>query len=599
MSTLTSFQIPSTNQILQSMINDYLAMTTYNGYTLSVDPGSEIYIRFSGIAGQLGVLYNMANILVNSKLIDTATGSDLDRVANDFGLQRRGATPASGFVQLVSGVPISLGAGATLTGPNGLQFEVSVNGTYNNGQNVPVISVDQGNQANLPVGSIMVWSVPQANMQATCLVSVAITGGANAEDDNALRNRLYLTLQAPPQAGNSQYLTNIAGNSDGSIQQAFVYSNFNGAGTQLIALTGYQTSSYIGRDIPHLPTDGYVQPYGLSELSPGLVAQPTGYGPYNQYSLGTDNFGVTGAVAIGNPGSNLSTDTSTIYGQLPGPVANPYATVITTVNNTPSDIAAVLTLPYPVGAPNNGYGNGWQDFTPWPNPDGVYVDDYCKVTAVTSTTNITIAAPSSGLVHTTGNGMTGAAAVSAQTYSNNTPTPNATHIQWVNRSDYADDGWQVVTATITSATDNGNDTWTVTLDTPLVYPVDGYDFYNKTQVTTGQFIFPASINAQSYLNCVMQQYALLGPGQVTSSQGLLVLGASRYPSPNAQFPTTVGVQLERALVSNNTEVYAASVNPEDAYNSAYNVPGVNSPPNIWIPRHIAFHPIEFYNFGVT
>lgn len=601
---LTSFQAPSFQQILQSLLNDYRALTTFYGYNLSVDPGSEIYLRFSAMAGQMAVLYQLMNVLTNSKLIDTATGSDLDRVANAFGLQRRGATSASGFVQLSASVPQTLIIGTTLGGPNGLQYQVSTTGVYNPNQNVPVNSVDTGTSANLAIGNIMSWTSPQPNMQSTCLVSIAITGGANAEDDDTLRARLYLTLQSPPQMGNDQQVITVAGSVDGLIQQAFVYSNFNGAGTQLVALSGYQTTSYVGRDIPHLQLDGYVKPYGINQLQPGLVVQsdgPLAYGPYNTYTSYTKNLG-----------QNLSADTNAIYGQLPGPIANPFATVITTVNNKPADVGAVLTLPYPVGAGTNGFGNGWMDFTPWPNPDGYYVNDgYCKVTAVQGPGavvngqtgfGITVRAPSSGTTHTN------PPFASALTYSNNTPTPGTTHIQWVNRSDFQDSGWLVVTATVLGAQDNGNDTWNLTLDTPLVFGPDGYDFYGNTQVAVGDFIFPASVNAQNYLNTMMQQFALLGPGQVTSNQGLLVLGAARYPSANAQFPNVIGVQAERALVTNNNEVYAASVNAGNftlnaqpnlasAYNTAYNPPAVNAPPNIYVPRNIGFYTQEIYGFG--
>jgi hypothetical protein len=389
--------------------------------------------------------------------------------------------------------------------------------------------------------------------------------------------------------GNGQQVVVVAGSVDSLIQQPFIYNNFNGAGTQLVSLIGYQTTSYIGRDIPHLPTDGYVTTYGLTALQPGLIAQMGGFGAYNQYSLE-------------NQGANLSGDVSAIYGQMPGPVANPFSTVITTINNLPSDIATVLTLPYPVGAPSNGFGNGWQDFTPWPNPDGYYVDNFCSVVSVqgVGTTigtqtgfGITINAPSSGVVHTNGNGSN----IPAQTYNTNTPTPGATHIQWINRSDSQDTGWIPITATVLGATDNGNDTWSIVLDTPLVFQTDGYDFYGNSGVAVGDFIFPAAVNTQSYVNGIMTNYALLGPGQATSNQGLLSLGAARYPSANAQFPATMGVQVEKYLETNNNEVYAASINPQSAYNTAYTSPPVNAPVNVWIPRNMGFYPIEFYGFG--
>ena len=586
---ITAFNPPSFSQILQAYLDDYRAITSYYGYNLSVDPGSEIYLRFSTEATQRTVLYQLLGTLVNSKLVDTASGADLDRVANDFGLQRRTATAAQGFVQLFASVPQTLIVGSTLTGPNSLQYQVSQTAIYNPNDSVPITSVDLGSQTNLPVGSILSWSSVLPNMQSVCLVSIAVTGGADTEDDSTLRSRVFLTLQSPPQMGNGQQMVQVAGSVDGVIQQAFVYSNFNGAGTQLIALTGYQTSSYIGRDIPHLQLDGYAKPYGVSQLQPGLQVQAGGYGAYNKYTLAAHNLG-----------SNLSTDTSAIYGQMPGTVANPYATVITTVNNTPSDVAAVLTLPYPVGSSVNGLGGGWLNSSAWPVPDGYYVTNNCAVLSVQGVGTIiagqkgygiTISAPSSGTTHTS------PPHTSSLTYSSNTPTPGATKIQWVNRSDEQDTGWLVVTAKVIAATDNANDTWSLVLDTPLVFGTSGTDFYGNTAVAVGDFIFPASTNAQNYLNVLMDQFAMLGAGQVTSAQGLLTLGASRYPSPSAVFPSVIGVQTERALVTQNAEVFAASVNPASAYNTAFNAPTTNAPPNIFIPRNLGFYPSENYNFG--
>lgn len=615
MPPLTNISIPTYSQILTSMLSNMQTLTAYyqynNGQGLSISPGSELYLRFATIAGQRAVQYQMMNVLVNSKLISTATGADLDAVAANFGLKRRGAQSSQGFVQLVSTVPITLSVGSILTGSNSLQFQVARFGVYSPGSNVQIASVDRGSQTNLSVGSILTWQNSQANMQSTCQVSVAVTGGIDAEDDATLRNRLYLSLQSPAAMGNGQNLTTLSGAVDGLVQQAFVYSNFNGAGTQLITLAGYQTSSYIGRDIPHLLSDGYVKPYGVLGLSPGLLPQTAaqsglssaGYGAYNYYSAA---YGNTDA---GNYGSNLSADTSAIYGQLPGGVANPYATVITTVNNVPSNLAAVLTLPYPVGSAQNGFGNGWVDAAPFPNPDGFYVTTapaVVSVQGVNSTISsggqttppaagfgITITAPSTGLIHTN------PPFVSKQVYNNNSPTAGASHINWVNRSDAQENGWSVVQATIIDFKDLGNDTWQLILDTPLTFGSDGYDFYSNTEVAIGDYIFPASVNAQSYINQIMIEYALLGPGQATASQGLLALGAARFPSSNANFPTTIGVQLEKALVENFNEVYQAVVSPTNgtAVNTAYLAPSVNSPPNIFVPHQIGLFPIEFWGFG--
>ena len=620
-----AFTLPTYQELLQAMISDMIQASSYYGYGngngVSVVPGSELYLRFSTIAGQLAVQDQLMLTLVNNNLISTSSGSNLDAVAANFGLQRRGATNSQGFVQLTSTIPITLQVGAVLTGPNSLQYQVSQYGVYNPNQNVPIVSIAQGSQTNLPVGNIMSWQISQANMQPTCLVSVPITGGADSEDDATLRNRLYLTLQSPAQMGNGQQMVTLAGSVDGQVQQAFVYNNFNGAGTQLISLVGYQTTSYIGRDIPHLLSDGYVKPYGVLGLQPGLVAQPITNGPYNIYSTPGFAYSTSGPPPFRNGpspldnaglfGQNLSSDSAAILGQIAGVVGNPFATVVTTVNNVPSDMAVVLTLPYPAGsAQNSGTGiqaAGWLDTTPWPNPDGYYVTSVPAVVSVQGVGTvisggqtgavgfgITINAPSSGAHHTMGSPF-----ASYLTYNNNTPTAGATHLQWVNRSDEQDTGWTVVTATVTDFKDNGNDTWKLVLDTPLTFGTDGYDFYGNTGVAVGDYIFPASTNAQSYLSALMFQYSLLGPGQATASQGLLTLGAARYPSSNAQFSTVMGVQVEKYLETTFNEVFNAVVSPNNggAVNTAFTPPAINAPSNIYVPRELGFYPEEFWSFG--
>lgn len=570
------FTPPSYNKILQSMVNSYKATTTNQGYDINVDPSSEPYLRYAVAAGQFSVLYNLVNAVINSKLIASATGSDLDDITGNFGLVRKPAVSSQGSVQLLSLVPQTLTVGLILTGPNSLQYKVSVGGVYSPNANVPVSSVNTGSNTNLASGIILTWQTSFPNMQSTAPVSIAITGGQDAEDDNTLRNRLNLQLQSPPQGANSKQLSNLAVSSDALVQEGFVYSNFNGAGTQLLALTAYQTSSYIGRDVPHLNTDGYVPQYGLNVLQPGLKDQLAGHGCWNAYTLPTAN------------GFNLSQDISTIYGQLPGTIANPFATVITSVNNQPADMAILMELPYPVGAPVNGFGGGWLNYSTFPNPDGHFVNNYCQITAITDSTHFTLAAPSTGLVHTNGNGST----VSAQAYNAAQPIPNLTKISWVNRTT-----WQVMTAKVIAAVDNGNDTWTITVDSPFAFPAGETDFYGNNGLMIGDLIFPASVNATAYLTNVLQQFAQLGPGEVTSSTGLLALGAARFPYPGAQFPQTVGVQLERALVVNNGEVISASCSTHDTYNTAYVAPPTNSPPNIWVPRNIGFYDKNSYNFG--
>ena len=538
---VSSFVVPSAEVILQSLVAHYTSLATNNGYpNISANPNSEVYIRFSAAAQQLAIMYNIMQQQMDARMIDTATGDDLNRLLNQYGLQRKAATSSEGFFQFVTAASQALSAGMKLSGQNSLTYMVSVSGTYFNGQNVPVVAVDQGQNTDLGVGAVLTWVSPPPLAQSTVPVSVALTGGSDLETDSQARARLYATIQNPPGSGNAQQLINLGSSVDPIVQCGFVYPNFNGAGTQLIALMGYQTDGYyIGRDIPHLLTDNTTLGGGSS--------------PYNALSL--------------NYGNNLANNASVIYGQVAAGVSNPYATYITTVNNVAADVSFLLTLPFPVGSPVNGTGNGWLNFqgSTWPNPDGYYVSNACKVTVVTSSTSITVQAASAN-------------------HSQTVPTAGLTLIQWINRSGVAGNGWQIVQAKVLSAIDNGNDTWSITLDTPLTEGAS--DYYGNSQVAVNDYIFPASLNAQNYLDTIMGSFATVGPGQVTSTLGLLALGANRQPSSSTNYSPYVAGQFLQNLTSENGEVF----NTTFSYNSTGQLaPTVAAPPNVWIPRNLGFY----------
>ena len=604
----TTFNIPAYNQILQDFLNIYGGLTTAAGYNINLTPINEKYIDYATKSQMLSLFYSLVGQYVDSKRISTATGDDLTQLANDFGLQRRQASQSEGFIALAAtpNTPITILSGSILSGPNGIQYEVSTSGSYTNGQNVPIQSISAGANTNLPLNSIMSWTnLPGPNVQSTALVSVVVTGGADQENDDTLRARLYLNFQSPQNMGNNNQVATMAIGTDNVIQQAFIYDNFAGSGTQLISLVGYQTTAYIGRDIPHLPNDGYVTFYGAFTIQDGLVPDAITGGPYNEYTNVLSN-GLTTFGTKANNGANLSNDTSAIYGQINGVVANPFATVVSTVNNVPSDLTTILTIPYPVGAPKNGFGNGWVDFNPWPNPDGYYITTpACTIASVqgaNTTINgvtgwgITINAPSAPI---TSPGATPGASHSA-TYNTYIPTAGLTHINWINRSDAADLGWIAVTATILAFQDTGYNQWRLVLDIPLTFATSTVDFYNNTQAAPRDHIFPASTNIQNYVYQILTQFGLLGPGEVTTDQGLIALGALRYPSQTiaSTFPSVMGDQVEKYLVSQNQEVSAATL-PLVSGNTATIAPSPNAPPNILIPRNISFYPVELYNFNPT
>ena len=367
-----AFVVPAFNTILQQAVSDYQAIATSQGFTVKPDPNSEVYARLATFSQGLSVIYYLTSVQIEAQMVDTATGADLDRLANNRNIFRKGATPSQGFIQFLSASPQTIVQGSLLNGPNSLQYQVSITGVYNNAANVPVESVNTGANTNLEVGETLTWINQPFNAQPTVPVSLVITGGTDAETDDALRARVLAIIQFPPQAGNGSQLINLAGTIDPVVQAAFVYGNYNGAGTLLITLVAAPTSSYIGRDIPHLVLDNYIPgtvlsggiPSPSTNIQYGLINDGTTTTPYNKYAYTDSSYTV-----LKNTGSNLSNDTSAIDGQLPLNTGNSFATAITTVNNLPTAISLALALPGPVGISNNiSAGSGFVNAQTWPNP---------------------------------------------------------------------------------------------------------------------------------------------------------------------------------------------------------------------------------------
>lgn len=616
---LPQYVIPSFQQNLNLLIADYVAINKSFGNPVQVFPGTEVYARLYAIAQLDTAISYQGLTTVNQNMVDTATGSNLDRLASLRGIYRKGATQSEGNILFYTSATQSIVAGAVLNGPSSLTFQVLTTGTYSNGQYIPIQSIVAGSNTNLPVGTVLTWSSPPYNSQPSVPVATPLTGGTDLESDDALRARLILVYQYPPQAGNTSQIAQDAGLQDPLIQQPFIYPNYNGTGTMLVALTSFQTTSYIGRDLPSLPLDNYtfgatIANYGINPTlqSPGLVVDGFTNRVYNRYSY-PDGYSsmFINYTEKQNQGNNLSNDSVAIISTLPCTLGNPFTSVVCTVNNYPVSLSILLSLPYPQGSNLNAQpvigANGWTNYNPWPNPDPVTYPSFCPVVSITSPTQFVIGQVSA----TVGGNATGAYA----------PIAGVTQISWINRSDYSDTGPVVQTATINSFTDNGNNTWTVTISTPFSFS-SGVDFYGCSGLTIGDPIFPASVNAQNYLDNVMSSFSLLGPGNATISAGLVALGANRFPSSAAQYPAVIDDRFLQNITANNPEVEAAqfitSISGDMVFSAGvyqtdllYNgsapywaigsslfaiAPPANSPPNVYIPAVIGFYDLDIVQY---
>ena len=310
----------------------------------NVLPGSDWYIEAQAVASQLAVIEANAVVKADQLMPDTASGDSLARICAVFGIVKQAAAGSTGSVTIVASAAVTITAGDQLIDGQGFTYRVTTGGTFNNGDSVAIASVSTGSATNLTAGAVLRWvSTPAFADEKATVASGGLVNGADAEDDEAMRARLFAVLQSPPESGNAEHVAEWAEASTGSVLKAFVYPAVQGPASVHVAVTAAPTTTNKSRQLANATVTGTVTPY--------------------------------------------------VQGQLPEHVYS----VITTVTDVNADVAIGLSLPEAPTASPPGPGGGWVNGTPWPAPDGSSTFR-CTVTAVTSTTQFTVDATTSPTV---------------------------------------------------------------------------------------------------------------------------------------------------------------------------------------------------------
>lgn len=226
---------------------------------------------------------------------------------------------------------------------------------------------------------------------------------------------------------------------------------------------------------------------------------------------------------------------------------------VTTVTNVNADVAFGLVLPEAATASPPGPGGGWLNGTPWPAPNNSSTFR-CTVTGVTSSTVFVVDATTS-------------------------PTIGVSQICWLSPTE-----WKLYQATVIAVSGTSG-AYTITLDSPFV------------GISTSSYIWPACQNAQTYVDSVLAAFALMGPGERSSNASVLIR-AFRHPRSAAGWPMTLGGHLTRALADNDEVESAQYFHRTDGTTTLTGSSGLvtpqvpaalTDPPNIFVPRHIAFY----------
>ncbi|MFR3318134.1 MAG: baseplate J/gp47 family protein [Sutterella wadsworthensis] len=147
------------------------------------------------IAGVSHALHGRISFVLRQVFSSTAEGAYLERRASEYGIYRKQASSATGTVTFVGESDV----------PSGTQIQTDDDVIYiTTAKSVdgvaPIRAVAAGSNGNASAGMELRLISPIAGVQSTCTAG-ELTGGADAEDDESLRDRLLQRQKNPPKAG--------------------------------------------------------------------------------------------------------------------------------------------------------------------------------------------------------------------------------------------------------------------------------------------------------------------------------------------------------------------------------------------------------------
>lgn len=228
-----SFTRPTLSEIIARGQNDIDARL----------PGADSRLRHSVLgvlatlhAGAASGLYGFISYLSRQILPDTAEAEWLERHSGNRGVVRKAATQATGPA-VATGVNGSvIPAGTLLQRAGGLEYVTQAQATIAGGSaDLVLAAVDPGLAGVAVEGTRLTFISPVAGVAAEALVGAGgLTGGAEQESDDLLRERLLARIRQTPEGGAKHDYPNWA-LEVAEVTRAWPYPGWMGAGTVGVA----------------------------------------------------------------------------------------------------------------------------------------------------------------------------------------------------------------------------------------------------------------------------------------------------------------------------------------------------------------------------
>jgi len=321
---------------LRNLVNpDTGLVFTEDEIAAATQPGTRFYIEADSIDLQTQA-YQARSLFLSDQLRPTRSNTDfLDNVHGRLWLglnSRLEAVGASGTVTAVGTVgsifpgSTTLGnpAAATATDANGSVFQVLETTVVPTGGSVvlSIQGVTTGTTTNLSADALLTWSTNQPlGAEPTCTVDdagsgVGLSGGFEIENDSEYGERIEDRIRFRPASGNSAHFNLWARQASVAVETAFVYPTALNAGSVMVCVTEKRSTTTL--DGPERRVDPSVGT--MTDVTNYLVPPDSPVTPQHVFVL------------------------------------------VVSANGQESDLVVRLSMGY-------GTSGGWNDSTPWPNPD--------------------------------------------------------------------------------------------------------------------------------------------------------------------------------------------------------------------------------------
>lgn len=217
---------PSLSEIVTRVGNDVLSRLQADDVLRRAD--AQVQARV--LAGVAHGLYGFIEWLSNQVIYDTAEAEILERWSSIWGITRKAASAATGSVTFTVQAGSVIPAGTLLGALDGVQYQTTADATVTAPTaTAPIAALIPAAAGNRTTGQSLSLVSPIVGVQATATAGL-LSGGADLEDDDALRGRLLTRIQQPPHGGASYDYVAWALEVSG-VTRAWVYPAELGYGT--------------------------------------------------------------------------------------------------------------------------------------------------------------------------------------------------------------------------------------------------------------------------------------------------------------------------------------------------------------------------------